>query len=86
VISREAQEHEGGVRLRAGLIEVYKLGLEKAKSVNVYRFEKQLTRGSEIGSESSTTVRDFGLEPEVELQWCYLEEPKIATNAPFVSV
>jgi hypothetical protein len=41
------------------------LGLEKAKSVNVYRFEKQLTRGSGISLESSTIVRDFELEPEV---------------------
>jgi hypothetical protein len=58
--SGEAQEHGCGACMRAGLTRVYRSSLEKAKSVNLYRFEKQPARGSRIGLSGE---RDRAGEP-----------------------
>jgi hypothetical protein len=62
---RNTKEHDGGARLREGLMGAHRLGLERTRSMNLYRFEKWSVMGSEKGAVDGTTVVDSG--PRVEI-------------------
>jgi hypothetical protein len=57
---RNTKEHDSGARLREGLMGAHRSGLEKTRSMNLYRFEKWLVMGSKKGAVNSTTAMDNG--------------------------
>jgi hypothetical protein len=65
---REALEQGGGTRLRAGLVEISRFGLEKVRSVKNNRSAKQSARMAGAGTKSTTVARIGGSAMEVELQ------------------